>query len=406
MKTIYTIIILMLALALEAQPQWVSYNQVNAVNDIAFDSLNNKWVATGFGGLAKLTGNTWIVFDTLNSNIPSNRVWSVAVDKKNIIWISTNKGIGRYDGINWTKYDTNTLLLVNAMTIDNQNVKWMSSFNHGLIKYNDTIWTYYKTDNSGIQTNTITGIGLENRIKWLATAFNGLIQFNDTSFINYNTTNSGITSNNLRCVSVDYKGDKWVGFDLAFAAKYNSKNNVWTNYNEIWPGLTSANITFVYNDSRNVKWFGGLDALYRFNDTVLVNCNPPVIGSSAFGEFKEDKYRNLWICGVGLYVYNPNGVVSVGNIINSVPKNITVQQNYPNPFNNETNIRYEIPVNGNVSVFLYDVLGRNIATLLNENKSAGIYNLRLSFDKYSSGVYFLKFNFYNQSIVKRVLLIK
>jgi ligand-binding sensor domain-containing protein len=400
------IIILMFALALEAQPQWVSYNQVNAVTDIAFDSLNNKWVATGFGGLAKLTGNTWSVFDTLNSNIPSNRVWSVAVDKKNIIWISTNKGIGRYDGLNWTKYDTNTLLFVNAMTIDNQNVKWMSSFNHGLIKYNDTIWTYYKTDNSGIQTNTITGIGLENRIKWLATAFNGLIQFNDTSFINYNTTNSGITSNNLRSVSVDHNGDKWVGFDLAFAVKYNSKNNVWTYYNEIWPGLTSGNITFVYNDSRNVKWFGCLDALYRFNDTILVNCNPPVIGSGAFGEFKEDKYKNVWICGVGLYTYNPNGVVSVGNNTNNLPKSFIVHQNYPNPFNIETNIKYEIPLNGNIGVFLFDILGRNIATLLSENKNSGIYNLRLSFDKYSSGVYFLKFNFNNQSIVKRILLMK
>ena len=396
----------MLALALEAQPQWVMYNQVSSANDIAFDSLNNKWVATGFSGLAKLTGNTWSFFDTINSNIPGNLVRAVVIDKKNMIWVATNKGIGMYDGVNWIKYDTVTLVYVFGIVVDSNNVKWMASLGNGLIKFNDTTWTYYKTNNSQIQTNLIAGIALENNIKWLATGYDGIIKFNDTNFINYNYSNSGIPSNSVRCISVDHFGDKWMGFELAYVAKFNTRNNLWTYYNNVWPGLTNSNITSVYNDSRNVKWFGGLDALYRFNDTVLVNCNPPVIGSSAFGEFKEDKYGNVWICGQALYVYNPTGVVGVGNNVNNIPKSFIVHQNYPNPFNSETNIRYEIPVSGNVSVLLFDILGRNIATLLNENKNAGIYNLGLSLDKYSSGVYFLKFNFNNNIIVKRILLMK
>ncbi len=406
MKTVVSVILIMIFVqVIEAQPQWVMYNQVSDATDIAFDSLNNKWVSTGFNGLAKLTGNTWTVFDTLNSNIPSNRVWSVTVDKKNIIWISTDKGIGRYDGVNWTVYDTSTLLGINTITVDNKNVKWMASFGNGLINYDDTTWTYFKTNNSQIQTNLITGVSLENNIKWMATGYNGIIGFNDTSFINFNYSNSGIPSNSVRCISVDLNGDKWMGFHTAYAAKYNSINNSWILYNDVWPGIVGGTITFAYNDSRNTKWFGSQNGLFRFNDTVLVNCNPPVIGAS-FGDFREDKFRNLWICGAALYVYNPNGVVSVGNITNSVPNTFTVYQNYPNPFNSETNIRYEIPVNGNVSVFLYDILGRNIATLLNENRNTGIYNLRLSLDKYSSGVYFLKFNFNNNIIVKRILLMK
>lgn len=395
----------MFAFALEAQPQWIMYNQVSSATDIAFDSLNNKWVASGFYGLSKLTGNTWTVFDTLNSSIPSNRVWSIVIDKRNIIWISTDRGIGRYDGVNWIKYDTTTLLGVNGIVVDNQNVKWMSSFSRGLIKYNDTNWVYYRTDNSGIQTNLITGISLEDHIKWMATGYNGIIKYNDTSFINYNNSNSGIPSDMVRCISVDHNGDKWMGFHTAYAAKYNSINNSWTLYNDVWPGLYGGTITFTYNDSRNVKWFGTQNGLFKFNDTTLVNCNPPVVGAS-FGDFKEDRYNNLWVCGQALYVYNPNGVVAVTNNTRTIPNNFKVYQNYPNPFNTETNIKYEIPVNGNVTVFLYDVLGRNLATLLNENKIAGIYNLRLSLDKYSSGVYFLKFNFNNQSNVKRILLMK
>ena len=405
MKVILTIIAIMFTLALEAQPQWVMYNQVSSANDIAFDSLNNKWVATGFSGLAKLTGNTWSFFDTINSNIPGNLVRAVIIDKRNIIWVATNKGIGRYDGVNWTKYDTATLVYVFGIVVDNNNVKWMASLGNGLIKYNDTTWTYYKMNNSGIQTNLISGIALENNIKWLSTGYDGIIKYNDTSFINYNYSNSGIPSNSVLCISVDHSGDKWMGFHTAYAARFNSINNSWTYYNNTWPGIVGGTVSNVYNDSRNAKWFGTQDGLFKYNDTLLTNCNPPVIGGD-FGDFKEDKYNNLWICGQALYVYNPNGIVTVGNNTNNIPKSFIVHQNYPNPFNNETNIKYEIPVSGNISVLLYDVLGRNIATLFDENKSSGIYNLRLSFDKYSSGVYFLKFNFNNQSFVKRVLLMK
>lgn len=389
MKVILTIIAIMFTLALEAQPQWVMYNQVSSANDIAFDSLNNKWVATGFSGLAKLTGNTWSFFDTINSNIPGNLVRAVIIDKRNIIWVATNKGIGRYDGVNWTKYDTATLVYVFGIVVDNNNVKWMASLGNGLIKYNDTTWTYYKMNNSGIQTNLISGIALENNIKWLSTGYDGIIKYNDTSFINYNYSNSGIPSNSVLCISVDHSGDKWMGFHTAYAARFNSINNSWTYYNNTWPGIVGGTVSNVYNDSRNAKWFGTQDGLFKYNDTLLTNCNPPVIGGD-FGDFKEDKYNNLWICGQALYVYNPNGIVTVGNNTNNIPKSFIVHQNYPNPFNNETNIKYEIPVSGNISVLLYDVLGRNIATLFDENKSSGIYNLRLSFDKYSSGVYFFK----------------
>ena len=406
MKIIFTTIIILFAFALEAQPQWVSYNQVNAVNDIAFDSLNNKWVATGFGGLAKLTGNTWSHFDTLNSNIPSNLVRTIAIDKRNIIWIATNKGIGRYDGNNWIKYDTITLVYVFGIVVDNNNVKWMASLGNGLVKYNDTTWTYYKMNNSGIQSNLISGIALENNIKWLSTGYDGIIKYNDTNFINYNYSNSGIPSDMVRCISVDQNGDKWMGFHTAYASRFNSINNIWTYYNNTWPGIVGGTVYNVYNDSRNVKWFGTQNGLFKFNDTILVNCNPPVPNPNAFGEFKEDKHNNIWFCGYALYVYNPNGVVTIGNNSNNVPKSFIVNQNYPNPFNNETNIKYEIPLNGKVNVFLYDVLGRNIATVVSENKNEGKYILRLSFDKYSSGVYFLKFIYDNKSIVKRILLMK
>ncbi|QQS35863.1 MAG: T9SS type A sorting domain-containing protein [Ignavibacteriales bacterium] len=68
----------------------------------------------------------------------------------------------------------------------------------------------------------------------------------------------------------------------------------------------------------------------------------------------------------------------------------SLDQNYPNPFNPSTNIVYSIPERGNVSIKLYDVLGNEIADILNEDKEAGEYSLQLNTQNYdlSSGVYF------------------
>ncbi len=401
-----TLMLVISARSLDAQPQWVMYNQVSSANDITFDSLNNKWVATGFNGLAKLTGNTWSFFDTINSNIPGNLVRAVVIDKRNIIWVATNKGIGRYDGVNWIKYDTATLVYVFGIVVDDNNVKWMASLGNGLIKYNDTTWTYYKMNNSGIQTNLISGIALENNIKWLSTGYDGIIKYNDTNFINYNYSNSGIPSNSVWCITVDHNGEKWMGFQTAYAARFNSINNIWTYYNNTWPGIVGGTVYNVYNDSRNVKWFGTQNGLFKFNDTTLVNCNPPVANPNSFGEFKEDKYNNVWFCGQALYVYNPNGVVTVGNNTNNIPKSFIVHQNYPNPFNNQTKIRFDVPKYSEVRIVIYDVLGKERDVILDGIYQAGKYEVSFDGSKLTSGVYFYKLVSDGFSETKRMLMIK
>jgi hypothetical protein len=78
-----------------------------------------------------------------------------------------------------------------------------------------------------------------------------------------------------------------------------------------------------------------------------------------------------------------------------IPTNYALFQNYPNPFNPSTEIRFQIPTAGFVQLKLYDVLGREVATLVNEWKEAGLYTITLdtrhsSFAILPSGVYFYK----------------
>jgi hypothetical protein len=92
---------------------------------------------------------------------------------------------------------------------------------------------------------------------------------------------------------------------------------------------------------------------------------------------------------VSLFKMSINGVEDVADFI---PDEIQLFQNYPNPFNPSTSIRYSVSSRQFVSLKVYDVLGIEIATLVNEEKNAGIYEVDFSkgliHQTYPSGVYF------------------
>ena len=90
----------------------------------------------------------------------------------------------------------------------------------------------------------------------------------------------------------------------------------------------------------------------------------------------------------------------------SIPDVIALSQNYPNPFNPVTNIIYEIPSPSNVTITVYDALGRKVETLVNEMKSSGRYQVSFDAGRLASGVYFYRLQTDGYSIVKQMLLLK
>jgi len=73
---------------------------------------------------------------------------------------------------------------------------------------------------------------------------------------------------------------------------------------------------------------------------------------------------------------------------NNIPTSFSLSQNYPNPFNPETVISFQIPTNSNVELKVYDILGREVATLVNKEFTPGKYEAKLNASNFSSGIYF------------------
>ena len=139
---------------------------------------------------------------------------------------------------------------------------------------------------------------------------------------------------------------------------------------------TEENNNWVF--AGNVRGFGNstLNQNYTFTDKELNS-----------GRYE---YRLKQIDYNGNYEY-----FELSNeIVIGIPEKYMLSQNYPNPFNPSTVIKYSIPNSSNVSVRIYDILGNEVATLVNEKQNAGYYTIEFSSKEYgnalSSGVYFYK----------------
>jgi hypothetical protein len=86
--------------------------------------------------------------------------------------------------------------------------------------------------------------------------------------------------------------------------------------------------------------------------------------------------------------------------------NFALFQNYPNPFNPSTNISYSIPRNGLVTIKVYDILGKEVAVLVNEAKEAGIYSSTFNASELPSGIYFYTLTSGNFTATKKLILLK
>jgi hypothetical protein len=128
-------------------------------------------------------------------------------------------------------------------------------------------------------------------------------------------------------------------------------------------------------------------------------------GSPGWYVIGDSESENIWTYLIRAYI--SFGTTDIKQQIDELfPSKFDVRQNFPNPFNPSTTINYSIAKSGFVTLKIYNMLGQEIANLVNENKSVGNYSALFDASQLSSGTYLYKLSSGNQHISKKMILIK
>ena len=187
----------------------------NNIRSVAIDKMGNKWIATG-SEISKFNDTNWTTYSYSKSIIPyyngNGGINSIAFDKTGNKWfgvggdwnIGAAGGVAEFDDVNWTLYDSsNSGLLygVYSIAIDVQGNKWFVC-NDGLhgafAEFDGTTWTVYNSENSGFPDGTIESLVIDDKgNKWFTTWNSGVVKFNENGITTGINGNISVRSDNF-----------------------------------------------------------------------------------------------------------------------------------------------------------------------------------------------------------------
>jgi ligand-binding sensor domain-containing protein len=249
---------------------WKFHPMNTEVMAFDFDSKNNLWAATTDMGLLKFDGQAWSAYDTLNSELPTNSIYSICVDNNDIIWVGFGGNkyypykVGRFDGNQWKVFDSDECLInewsVYSIKADKQNNIWFAHHTD-VSMYDGSSWKLIIDDNEFGSLNILDIEEDNEKSIWFTSTFNGVFKYNGTNIINYNTNNSPFSSDYFQSVGIDDKGNKWLG-NKSGIIKYNDKEWLPITY----PNFNISDIRNIAIDSEGNKWLASPSRLYHLID--------------------------------------------------------------------------------------------------------------------------------------------
>ncbi len=222
----------------------------------------------------------------------------------------------------------------------------------------------------------------------------------------------------LRKLKMTLVGNSFVGWAGQYGPSFDDS---YLQINEPLPVELTSFSAIVVDNQISLNWNTateinnyGFEIERSFNNTANYECLAFVAGngnsnSSHNYTFIDNNTQS------GKYYYRLKQIDTDGNFtyskdveidVNSTLSSFNLYQNYPNPFNPNTTIKYSIPAAGLVTLKVYDVLGTELVTLINENKNPGTYQANFNASFLSSGIYFYKLTAGAFCQTKKLILIK
>ena len=344
------------------------WNYKDVPNALAIDG-NGCIYITGF------TGNTYNTYDRLL--IKYSRQGDLEWSRKDTLrgeqqglQVINNGTLDEIYILSMNYYQTSYLGDVIVDCLDRQgNSKWSAAFPNAfepgaiLDENENRVYLYGCKDTVGCILRALN-LNMQGRLTWSETYTAGISVVFTAGIALDNFHNIYLVSN------CDNEG---AGSDI-FTTKFNSNGDeLWvTRFNNSGSGFDRPQSICLDNDN-NIIITGG--------------CAP-----------------NLPETGVIVTVKYSQGILP--RFSSEIPSSFKLHQNYPNPFNPSTQIKYDLPYDADVKITVYDMLGKELAVLVNEQKTAGNYEVNFDASQLSSGMYFYKFEAGSYSETKKMLFVK
>jgi|WetSurMetagenome_2_1015567.scaffolds.fasta_scaffold01760_3 photosystem II stability/assembly factor-like uncharacterized protein len=287
----------------------------------------------------------------------------------------------------------------------------------------NNIWCYYWTTNAG---NNWTSAGPS--FTGLESGFSNSYAAIDTGHIWFGTNNAKIYKGSLKG---GFEVSETPGTDNIFGVAFTNVNKGVAIVNTMWlpdanqissnGGVTWSAGTFMpYGTQYAIKsipgfpyiWLGGMvdsnGSIYFSSDNGTSFSIQSILPSMSCVNALTLANVNCGWAGLAsgeIYKYRGN-LSDIHNITTAIPVIYSLEQNYPNPFNPNTNIKFNLPKEGFVSLIVYDILGKEIRQLVNGYKSTGTYSIDFDASGLSSGIYFYRFVSGKFVGVKKMMIIK
>jgi len=314
---------------LSVSGRWQEFNTSNSclpsntIRCLEIDRNNNLWIGTD-NGLVFYDGSNWIIYNTINSNIPFNVILSVACED-DTVWVGSGGALAKFYGRDWTIYNSSNSLLGNppeiigltilALKVDSKHNIWIGTNYYGLYKFDKTNWTrHIETFGNSISSASISSIDIDAQdVLWIGHfELGGVDRFNGSNWTNYNPENSPLPYWDISNVHVDKMNAKWFATPFGLARFDDMNWNVYDSSNSPLQ-VGSIDVNCITSDSKNNLWAGtGVGLLSKNNSdwkTYYINDSSEPIYRTIY-TIDTDQYDNKWFGTLhnGLYKFNENGI--------------------------------------------------------------------------------------------------
>jgi len=377
------------------------------------------------------TGTEYIKFDGVNYN-NENPVLNLTDFYYSMILEPRTFGYAWYLNYNWTDFQERLNTLGNqGYRIENLDTYGKSVFDYGGTWTQDGqgwAWVLNYTilnDFINILNNWPNGTTRYRPINftmntWGADLYYGAVAVSDNLGFAW-LFNEGSTSNFLTWINTQYNsGRRLVDIELYSDGGGNSMHAgiskeagyaQQVSWDLNWTQFLNTNTNYINQGYRIVDYCeyeingsgpyyaglwnnDGVGYAYDVSDNDLTNFQNVING-----------YINSGYKPIMVNMFDYDWIASVEDDIQPI-NNFSLYQNYPNPFNPRTTINYQLPVSSFVTLKIYDIIGNEVADLVNENKQAGKYQIEFSAEQFPSGVYFYKLQAGNFVQTRKMVLLK